>query len=94
MKKILIGILLSLVLVGCGTPQIVYKDRIVKVPEIIHAPAPDVPHVDPLGSLPVDDLTMESTDPETGRAYVMSLEMCVNKTEQYEEALSVFNKEE
>ena len=92
MKRFLLILFMGAVLAGCGTPPVVYKDRIVEVPVIVEAPAPDLPHVAPIGPLPVDFLVRDSTHPEVARAYVISLEKLENKNKQYREAFDAVNE--
>lgn len=92
-KNKLIFVILVLGLTACGK-QTVVKREIVKVPEVIikecQAPATVIDITD----LPLWQITEDSTDEETARAYAESVTILKSKKDEYKEALKPFVKHE
>lgn len=84
-------ILLCFVLVGCCKPDIVYKDRIVHVDRPVIQEFPKAPEI-PATPLPTDKLTENSTDEETAKAYVSSLQLLKNEIKQLRKAIKPYQK--
>lgn len=95
MKTLIALVLAASVLAGCcTTPDPIYVDRIVKVPEIVMEQCPAPPQVPPLINTPLDFLHAESKDSEIARAYVKTVEIQDIKILQYKAALDVLNEDE
>ena len=86
-------ILVAILLTGCCTPEIIYKDRIVYVPKIVMEKCPSPPVVPPLLQNPLDSLHTESSNGDIAKAYVKTVEIQDIKIIQYKDALSVCNNE-
>lgn len=84
-------LLLLLLLSGCCTPKIIYKDRIIHVDRPVITDIPKIEQIEK-PHLPTDDLTIDSTDEETAKAFVTSEKLLKNEVEQLRKALEPFIK--
>ena len=82
----------SIALATTGCHEVIFKDRIVKVPVLVFQQPPEPAKIEPIGDLPTDQLTPSSSDEETARAYAETLEILKSYVKQLEAALAPFRK--
>jgi hypothetical protein len=85
-----IAFLVLIVLVTTGCKEVVYKDRVVKVPVMVFTRPPKPAYVEPPKELPVDKLVENSGDEETAKAYAETVEILKAYSKQLETVIEPF----